>query len=141
LLKIVLDTNAILRCLSSKSPYAFVLDDLIDGKYQLYLTKEFLLEYEEKTVDIFSSNTAEVLMGTLNMSNYVHFVDVFFNLNLIHKDQDDNKFVDCAFAANAHFIVTNDKHFKILKNIDFPKLNTISLEDFTDILMKEKSGN
>jgi|TARA_R100000027_G_scaffold47742_2_gene36530 putative PIN family toxin of toxin-antitoxin system len=140
-LKIVLDTNAILRCLSSKSPYSFVLDDLIDGKYQLYLTKEILLEYEEKTIDIFSPNTAEVLMGTLNMSNYVHFVDVFFNLNLIHKDQDDNKFVDCAFAANAHFIVTNDKHFNILKNIDFPKLNTINLEDFTDLLKKEKSGN
>ncbi len=141
MLKIVLDTNAILRCLSSKSPYSFVLDDLIDGKYQLYLTKEILLEYEEKTIDIFSPNTAEVLMGTLNMSNYVHFVDVFFNLNLIHKDQDDNKFVDCAFAANAHFIVTNDKHFNILKNIDFPKLNTINLEDFTDLLKKEKSGN
>lgn len=134
MLKIVLDTNAILRCLSSKSPYSFVLDDLIDGKYQLYLTKEILLEYEEKTIDIFSPNTAEVLMGTLNMSNYVHFVDVFFNLNLIDKDQDDNKFVDCAFAANAHFIVTNDKHFNILKNIDFPKLNTISLEDFADLL-------
>lgn len=47
--------------------------------------------------------------------------------------------MDCAFAANAHFIVTNDKHFNILQNIDFPKLNTISLENFTELLTKEKS--
>lgn len=86
MLRIVLDTNAILRCLSSKSSYAFILDDLIDGKYQLYITKEILLEYEEKTIDIFSQNTAEVLLGTLNMSNIVHFLDIFFNLNLINKD-------------------------------------------------------
>ncbi len=34
---------------------------------------------------------------------------------------DDNKFVDCAVAANASFIVSHDKDFNILKEIDFPK--------------------
>ena len=65
----------------------------------------------------------------------------FYHWNLIQKDKDDNKFVDLALAAQVDYLVTNDKHFNILKDIDFPKLNTINLEDFTHLLVKEKSGN
>ena len=34
---------------------------------------------------------------------------------------DDNKFVDCAFAANATYIVSDDKHYDVLKEVDFPQ--------------------
>jgi len=36
------------------------------------------------------------------------------------KDEDDNKFVDCAIAANAGYLITHDKDFNILKQTDFP---------------------
>jgi uncharacterized protein len=42
----------------------------------------------------------------------------------------NRKFVDCAIAANADWLITNDKHFNILKDIDFPVVNIIRLEDF-----------
>jgi predicted nucleic acid-binding protein len=45
-------------------------------------------------------------------------------------DMNDNKFVDCAIAANAHFLVTEDKHFKILEQIPFPKVNILGVEKF-----------
>ncbi|WKN46347.1 PIN domain-containing protein [Tunicatimonas pelagia] len=48
-------------------------------------------------------------------------IETYYKWNLI-KDADDNKFVDCALAANARFIVSHDKHFDILKRIDFPKV-------------------
>ena len=38
--------------------------------------------------------------------------------------------VDCAIAANAKCIVTEDKHFKVLENIPFPKVEVIGIEDF-----------
>ncbi|MCB9352648.1 MAG: PIN domain-containing protein [Lewinellaceae bacterium] len=31
------------------------------------------------------------------------------------KDADDNKFLDCAIAAGAEYLVTHDKDFNILK--------------------------
>jgi len=34
------------------------------------------------------------------------------------------------------FLVTEDKHFSILKNIPFPKIATISIEDF--LIMPER---
>ena len=52
------------------------------------------------------------------------------HFELLLTDVDDNKFVDCAIAANAEFIVTNDKHFNPLKTIPWPKVEIINLIDF-----------
>jgi predicted nucleic acid-binding protein len=35
-------------------------------------------------------------------------------------DQDDEKFADCAIVSNADYLVTNDRHFEVLKTIQFP---------------------
>lgn len=43
---------------------------------------------------------------------------------------DDNKFVDCAVSGNADFLVTDDKHFNLVKKINFPLVNIIRTEDF-----------
>jgi len=53
---------------------------------------------------------------------------------LITQDPDDNKFIDCAFANNCDFLVTNDKHFSVLNNIDFPKINVVNIEEFKIIV-------
>ena len=57
------------------------------------------------------------------------FVTPYFNFELIKSDPDDNKFVDCAISANAKFIVTEDHHYNILKEIDFPQVEIINLDD------------
>ncbi|MFN3851783.1 MAG: putative toxin-antitoxin system toxin component, PIN family [Spirosomataceae bacterium] len=62
------------------------------------------------------------------------FANRYFTFNLIFTDPDDNKFVDCAIASNADFIVTNDKHFDVLKELPYPHLNVISINEFIDIL-------
>jgi predicted nucleic acid-binding protein len=59
---------------------------------------------------------------------------VFYKWLLITADPDDNKFVDCAISANANSIVTNDKHFNILKDIAFPKVNVIDIDLFKKIV-------
>jgi len=57
-----------------------------------------------------------------------------FKWNFITADPDDNKFVDCAIAANADYIITNDAHFNILKNIAFPKVNVLTLQQFIELV-------
>ena len=61
---------------------------------------------------------------------------IYYNLKLIAADEDDNKFVDCAFAANADYIVTNDNHFNVLNSIDFPSIPTLRIEEFKELLQK-----
>ena len=54
----------------------------------------------------------------------------FYHFGLIKTDIDDNKFVDCAVAADAEYIVTNDKHFEILRDIPWPKLLVLRIDEF-----------
>jgi uncharacterized protein len=60
MLKIVLDTNVILSSVSTKSPYRIVFDKLNDFAYELAVSTEILLEYEEKLSEIFSPRVAQL---------------------------------------------------------------------------------
>ena len=53
---------------------------------------------------------------------------------LIEADPDDNKFVDCAIAGQADYIVTHDKHFRILDEIQFPRVRATGLEALREML-------
>lgn len=132
--KVVLDTNVILRSISRRSAYAIILDKLNANVFELYVTNEILLEYEEKISGIFSKEAAELITGAFSLLQNVKKIDVYFHLNLIRGDVEDNKFSDCAFAGNVHFLVTDDKHFNVLKSISFPAINIISLEEFKQLL-------
>ncbi len=133
-LKIVLDTNVLLRSVSRRSAFSIILDKLYENAYDLYISNEIQLEYEEKITDIFSKETAELITGAFSLLTNVKKIDIHFNLNLIANDADDNKFADCAFAGNVHFLITDDKHFNVLKSIPFPVINIMSLEDFKKLL-------
>ena len=135
-LRVVLDTNVILSSVSGRSPYKTILDDLLAGKYELLVTNDILLEYEEKLIEIFDREVAELLLGALAFLPNVKKVEAHFQLQLIPQDVDDNKFVDCAFAGNAHYLVSNDKHYNVLKRIDFPLINIIKIEEFKVLLQK-----
>ena len=51
---VILDTNIILSAIYSKSPYHIILKKLFEGKFQLHVSTEILLEYEEKISGVFS---------------------------------------------------------------------------------------
>ena len=133
-LKVVLDTNGLLRSISRRSKFSIVLDKLYEGQYEIWLSNDILLEYEEKISEIFSRETAELILGALALLPNVKKAEIHYNLFLISADSDDNKFCDCAFAGNVHYLVTNDKHFNILGTIAFPSINVITLERFVEIL-------
>jgi predicted nucleic acid-binding protein len=53
---------------------------------------------------------------------------------LIETDPDDNKFADLAISANANYLVTHDKHFKVLDTIPFPTVKVVDLSSFRQVL-------
>ena len=132
--RIVLDTNCLLASLSSRSENFLVWNSLHEGKYILCVSNEILSEYEEIIALKTNTLVAENVINAIADSKFVEFIDPQFKLNLIDADKDYNKFVDCAFAANATFIVSNDKHFDILATISFPKINVLKMNEFLKIL-------
>ena len=108
------------------------------GKYSISVTTEILMEYEEKLNEIFNSVISSNFFTALMVLENVEFINIYFHLSLIIADLDDNKFSDCAFASNSDYLVTNDKHFNILKATNFPHINIISNEEFIEILKELK---
>ena len=127
---IVLDTNCLLQALPTKSPYHKIWTDVFDGKISLCVNTDILEEYEEmiaqKSTPEIANNVVEAIVNlstTTFQNTYVHF-------ELLPADSDDNKFVDCAVASDAEYIVTNDKHFNPLKEIPWPKVEIIKITEF-----------
>ncbi len=133
-LKIVLDTNAIISALGRKSPYKIVIDKLLDDKYDLFVTTEILLEYEEKIAQLHNPAVAETFLEVLSILPNVHQSTVYYHFLLITRDEDDDKFADCAIAQGVHYLVTDDKHFKVLIKLGFPKVNLLKIKEFQEML-------
>ena len=127
---VVLDTNCLLQILGSRSKYHFLWEKFLNEEYALCLSTEVLLEYEEILKQKASAVVADMFLKVINYSANVIRRDPFYRLGLIEADPDDNKFVDCAFACQAEFIVTDDSHFDVLSHIPFPKIEVKSLDKF-----------
>lgn len=136
--KIVLDTNCLLACISSKSENFRVWKDFQAGRFTLCVSNEILDEYQEIIARKASPVVAVNVINAIVESEFVEFIDPQFHLGLIAADHDDDKFVDCAFAANAAYIVSDDSHFDILKEIPFPQLLVLKLKDFLKRLLEGK---
>ena len=58
-MKVVLDTNVLLKTVSRRSPFKIIIDNLLAGIFEMHVTTEILLEYEEKIAQIFNADVAE----------------------------------------------------------------------------------
>jgi putative PIN family toxin of toxin-antitoxin system len=135
-MNIVLDTNCLLMSLSRRSPYYPVWREFVNGKYTLCITNEILAEYEEiLTQKVGQEIASNVIKAILDLPN-TKMVQVYYHLHLITADPDDDKFVDCAFKANARYIVTEDHHYDILKQTPFPYINVIDIDEFIRVLQE-----
>jgi putative PIN family toxin of toxin-antitoxin system len=128
-IRTVIDTNILVSALSSKSQYHWLIELLLEEKLELSVTEEILLEYEEVLKAKYSDNVASNFLLALRELPNVFYSRIFFRWSLI-SDPDDNKFVDCYVASGAHYLITHDSHFSVLKSIVFPKVNVVSLEEF-----------
>ena len=133
-MKLVIDTNILWVSVSRRSKTNWLFQDLIKGKYTLCVTSDILDEYAEIIEQKMGHKTSEVVLKLLDELENVEFVTKYFQWQFITADYDDNKFVDCAIACNAHYLATNDKHFNVLKKVEFPKVNVINLKELTSIL-------
>lgn len=134
--QVVVDTNCLIQMISRHSQYRPIWDAFLSGKFLLCISNEILEEYQEILEQQTTAQIAEnVVLLILNKKNVI-FVDPHFRMGLVTEDPDDNKFVDCAFAANADYLVSDDKHFEVLKQIPFPQLNLVRMSEFLDIIQK-----
>ena len=127
--KLVLDTSSLLQCISRRSRYHDFWISLLDGRNTLCVSTEILEEYAEILERKTTHRFAELALNVITNNPYTQFITPYYHFRLIAADPDDDKFVDCAVAGNAKYIVTEDSHYDVLTDLDFPKVDIIKLDD------------
>jgi len=142
MIRIVLDTNVLVASISRRSPFHWVWQAFLQGQYKLCITTDILNEYAEIIERYFSAIDAEYTLTQILLHQNTVQIIRYYEWNIVENDPDDNKFFDCAVAANADYIVSEDKHFNILKHISFPSVTAVKTLEFKRILetISSRSG-
>lgn len=136
-MRIVLDTNVVVVMIGRKSIHQWLYAALRNREFELAISTEIMEEYMEILIDRHDYETAELTLNTfLLLPNKVLVPRIYFRWNQITTDPDDNKFVDCAIAANADYIITEDRHFRETKG-KFPPVTCLKLEEFKQLYFSQ----
>ena len=131
--RIVLDTNVLLVSVSARSRYHWAFRALIDQCATLCLSTEIALEYEEVLAEHMGRAAANDVMEFFEVAPNVEWVRSAYRWRLVTADPDDDKFADCAVASGAT-LVSEDRHFDPIRDLDFPPLHVVGIEGFRQLL-------
>ena len=116
---VVIDTNVVLSMFKRGHPNRPIFDAWAAGRLQWAISTETLLEYEETAACMTHPAYIALVFQTMDAVESVRQnivrVSPSFRFHLIVADPDDNKFADCAIAAEADFVITEDHHFDALR--------------------------
>ncbi|MEM6348739.1 MAG: putative toxin-antitoxin system toxin component, PIN family [Bacteroidota bacterium] len=90
-MNVVLDTNVWVAAISSRSKYRPIFDAFIDERFQLCVTTDILMEYEEILAQFFGQNLAKTVLQLIETAPNVYFITRYYKWRLIKADADDNK--------------------------------------------------
>ncbi len=131
-LRVVIDTNVLIAMIGLSSPYRPIFDSIIDGELTMCITTEILYEYQEILARKNGADVADNMIQFFSIHPFVEKVEPFYHFKIIEQDPDDDKFIDCAVAASADCIVSNDRHFSHPRLLDFPKVRVLTAEKFME---------
>jgi putative PIN family toxin of toxin-antitoxin system len=123
-MRVVLDANVLVSATISKrgSP-GKILDLWEKEKFDLVMSPSILEELERvihypKIQEKYhlAEGRVEQFLGLI--SNQSITVTPFREIDVIEKDPSDNRYLECAKAGNASYIITGDRHFLELKEFE-----------------------
>ena len=112
-MKVVIDTNVFVSSFFGGNPRK-VVDLWKQGKLTLCLSKEIISEYTAVLNRIGLENQKELKEILALFARGLHsvFAGKTPLLKIVNDDPDDDKFIECAVALKAHYIISGDKALK-----------------------------
>ncbi|WP_246082189.1 PIN domain-containing protein [Spirosoma lacussanchae] len=131
-----MDTNGLLQSVPRDGSYRWLCDAFAAGEFTWVISTEILLEYVEMTAFYFSPVAAELVTSLLLAAPNHLRQEPYFRFDQVKDDPDDNKFVDCAIAAGADWLVSDDRHMLNLLQVKdrFPPVPICSFAQFRQLL-------
>lgn len=119
--KVVFDSNIFISSIVYGGKPRKVFELAIEGKIELYISREILEEVEEvlqRPKFKYPSQMIDLVITEIQSISKI--VTPRKRINYIKDDPEDNMILECAVGSKADYIVTGDEHLlnvKIYKNI------------------------
>ncbi len=139
-MKVIVDTNilvsAVLRGRTPKEVIQFIIDT---PDCDWLVSKEILEEYKQVLSRPKFKLTPEIINQWWFVLDTVTRVVEVTNVVDFPRDRKDSKFLACALATDADFLLTGDRDFEEAKNLGKTKIISVSL--FKRLLIELNSKN
>jgi putative PIN family toxin of toxin-antitoxin system len=134
-MRVVIDTNVFVSSFFGGKP-GRIINLWKHGEISLCLSSEIIDEYIEVLHRLLGPDVPEVedLLGLFSSGVNILFTRTTPILNVVEKDPDDNKFIECAVKLKAEYIITGDNVLKKIKN--YLNIRIVSPAIFLDIFRK-----
>ncbi len=117
-MKIVLDTN-IYIAVALHGEFAENIIEMVTTRssgIMLIISKEILLELQQKLKEKFNWLKEDIDLFMTKIRNIAEVVEVNIKVDILKRDPEDNKILECAVCGQADLIVTADQDLIKLKN-------------------------
>ncbi|HEY0068476.1 MAG TPA: putative toxin-antitoxin system toxin component, PIN family [Chloroflexia bacterium] len=137
-MKVVLDTNVVVsRFISPTGIPARLIDRWSKGSFDLVISEPILIEYQQALtyahVRKLHGYTDRGIVDWLSEVRQASITIIPTQaLSIVRADPKDDKFIECAVAGNADYIVSGDKH--LLSLGEYEGIRIFSPADFLDVL-------
>lgn len=108
----VLDSNVYISalCFGRHSPPSQCLGLAVGRRFELWTSPAILLEVGNKLEVKFAWEAAKARDAVRLVAGIARLAHTKPSLNIVRADPADNRILECAVAADAHFVVTGDSH-------------------------------
>lgn len=135
-MKVVIDTNIFVSSFFGGKPKK-IIDPWKTGKLTLCLSNDILDEYVQVLQRLGLENEVELeeLLGLFAKGINILFTQKTPKLRLIEDDPGDDKFVECAVALKAEYIITGDRALKAFE--EYQGIKILSAHDFLNTFKQQ----
>ena len=133
--KIVIDTNIYISAIFWGGKPRAIVDLGRSGEVLIFTSSEIEDEIEKKLKTKFGLSNEESEQILIDFSTFTIPVEVSQRISVIDDDPDDDKFIECAVASQAGFVVSGDKHLLDLE--EYEGINIIKAADFLSVIPKK----
>jgi len=127
--RIVLDTNVIISAILFGGKPRRVLDLVISGSVDCTLSIAILDELRDVLQRPKFGFPADLCLHIIEeLQGVCDIISPSMSVNVIRSDPDDNRILECAVEAHAHFIVSGDSHLLDLGT--FEKISILSPAEY-----------
>ena len=128
MIKVVLDTNVFISALFWKGALYQIFKRILEGAVLNFVSLQILAEIKERLLDKFKLPPEKVkeFLEIIVFNSQIVYPKK--KLNIVKKDPEDNKILECALEAKASFIISGDRHLLEIK--EYKGIKIISAKEF-----------